>query len=40
MRRISDLTRKMRIRANAGIGKAPRMKALKAKVMKGRKSGR
>lgn len=37
MRRISDLTRKLRIRANSGIGKAPRLKALAMPKMKGKK---
>jgi hypothetical protein len=40
MRRISDLVRKFRIRANGGIGKAPRMKQLKGRVIKGKRSGR
>lgn len=38
MRRISDLTRKLRIRANHGIAKAPRLKALKMPVLKGKKA--
>jgi hypothetical protein len=39
MRRISDLTRRLRIRAHAGIGKAPKLKAMKGRVMKGKKNG-
>lgn len=38
LRRISDLTKKFRLRANGGIGKAMPMKAIKGQTMKGRKS--
>lgn len=37
MRRISDLTKKVRLRAYGGIGKAVPMKAVKGKTMKGKK---
>lgn len=37
LRRISDLTKKFRIRANGGIGKAMPLKAIKGQTMKGRK---
>ena len=37
LRRISDLTKKFRLRANGGIGKAMPMKAIKGQTMKGRK---
>lgn len=39
MRRISDLVRKFRIRANSGIAKAPKLKQLKGRVMKGKRGG-
>ena len=38
MRRISDMTKKFRLRAHGGIGKAMPMKAVKGVVMKGRKA--
>ena len=37
MRRISDLTKKVRLRAYGGIGKAVPMKAIKGQTMKGKK---
>ena len=37
LRRISDLTKKFRLRANGGIGKAMPMKAIKGQTMRGRK---
>lgn len=37
LRRVSDLTKKFRLRANGGIGKAMPMKAIKGQTMKGRK---
>lgn len=37
MRRISDLTKKVRLRAYGGIGKAVPMKAIKGQTMKGSK---
>lgn len=40
MRRISDLTKKFRLRANGGIGKAMPMKAIKGQTMKGRKGSK
>lgn len=37
-RRISDLTKKVRIRAYGGLGKAVPMKAIKGQTMKARKA--
>ena len=37
-RRISDLTKKIRMRAHGGIGKAVKMKALKGVKMKAAKA--
>lgn len=38
LRRISDLTKRTRLRAYGGIGKALPYKAIKAKVMRPRKA--
>lgn len=40
MRRISDMTKKFRLRAHGGIGKAMPMKAVKGVVMKGKRVGK
>ena len=40
MRRISDLTKKVRLRAYGGINKALPLKAVKGPKMKGRKVGK
>mgnify|MGYP003481235770 FL=1 len=37
-RRMSDLTKKVRIRAYGGLGKAVPMKAIKGQTMKARKA--
>ncbi len=40
MRRISDLTKKFRLRAYGGIGKVRPLKELKGPVLKGAKRGK